>query len=298
MRRLALILCLCSLALTVVVGCATQPTVDIDGKKKIAGELRNNKLYSAAIEEYKNILDVASLDTQQRGNINYLIAKIYFEDIQDYSSAAAYYIRARTIDPNGSYVEEASRNLVASLEKMGQTIDAARELRVATNIDSVESKPGDVLVAQVGDRRFYMAEIEDRIQSLPPSMQKQLADRASRVNFVRQLAGVELLYRAAVREGYDQKTDIRKAMDDYERSVIVDRFLADKVMNDMKVDSLDVRTYYQAHRDDRYDGRPYDSVRAQVFMDYQNDKAEVAYNEYLQKLARAEQFQLYEKNIR
>lgn len=282
-----------------VVSCGGQPSIDVDASTKIAGELRNNKLFEAAIEEYRRILDAPSLDKAQRGNVNYLIARIYFEDVRDYPNAAAYYVRARAIDPQASYVEEASRNLIVALEKMGRTIDAVRELRSAVDVDrQAEPASGDVVVARVGDRTYYMSEIEDRIQNLPRDLQEQLSARSSRVDFVRQLAGVELLYRAAVREGYDRKPDIQKQVEDYTRRAVVDRFLVERVMGELNIDTMDVHTFYKAFRDERYNGLPYDSVRSRVMMDYQQEKAEAAYNEYLRRLAKAERFEILESNVR
>ena len=46
---------LCVAALT---GCSSGGSkIDVEMSKKIAGELRDNKLYAAAIEEYRAILD-------------------------------------------------------------------------------------------------------------------------------------------------------------------------------------------------------------------------------------------------
>ena len=73
----------------------------LDRHKKLAGELRDTKLYRAAIEEYEKLLDMPGVENVTRANVNYLIAKIYFENIADYEQAAAYYVRARALDPEG-----------------------------------------------------------------------------------------------------------------------------------------------------------------------------------------------------
>ena len=95
-------------------------------RKNLAGELRDNKLYTAAIEEFQKILVNENISVAEQANINYLIARIYFEDLQDYESAAAYYLRAKTLNPEATFAGDASRNLVTSLEKMGRMIDAKR----------------------------------------------------------------------------------------------------------------------------------------------------------------------------
>ena len=47
-----------------------------------------------------------------------------------------------------------------------------------------------------------------------------------------------------------------------------------------------------------YDGKPYDSVRADVFLDYQQNKAEAVYSDYIADLAKAENVQFYDKQVR
>ena len=165
-------------------------TINADQTKKLAGELRDNKLFLAAIEEYRRLLVNGNLSDPEKGNVSYLIGKIYFDDIKDYENAAAYFVRAKEYDPNGSYISEASQNLVASLEKIGHLIDAKRELNQAANLDKPSSVPGDVPVAKIGTTTIWRSEIERRIQALPEEAQKQLMSPEARKNFTRQYVGV------------------------------------------------------------------------------------------------------------
>jgi tetratricopeptide (TPR) repeat protein len=273
-------------------------TIDADQTKKLAGELRDNKLFPAAIEEYRRLLINGNLSDQEKGNVSYLIGKIYFDDLKDYEDAAAYFVRAKEFDPNGSYISEASQNLVASLEKIGHLIDAKRELSSATNLDKPASVPGDVAVAKIGTTTIWRSEIEKRIQSLPEEAQKQLMSAEARKNFMRQYVGVELMYRAALREGYDRDPDVRARQEMLVKNLLVQKYVANKVMPAVKIDSADVRNFYVANKSDRYKGQPYDSVKVQVFMDYQNTKMEAAYGDYIAKLASAEQVEFLDNNVR
>jgi len=265
--------------------------------KVLAGELQNNRLYEAAIDEYGKILIYDDVDNNQRANISYLIARLYFEDLKDYQNAAAWYIRAREYDPEGSFVIEASKNLVASLEKLGNVFDARRQLSAATDIDNEPRTKDDVAVAEVGGRKIWRSEIEDYIAAMPPQAQEQLVSREARIQFLHQYIGVELLYNAAVREDYLSDPEIQRQQEKMLRGLLVDRFVAEKVMPGIQVDTLDVRNYYLANKSGRYGDKPYDSVRSQVFIDYQSEKAEAAYAEYIEGLARAEGVQFFEQNV-
>ena len=274
------------------------PEFDVDRAKTIAGELRDTKLYEAAIEEYEAILEKGQLDDKARGNINYLIAKIYFEDLQNYRQAAAYYVRARSLDPEGSYMTEASKNLVASLEKLGQIVDARRELGAAADVDPVPRTEGDVPVAIISSDTIWLSEVDAQIQQLPAQMQEQYVQPEAKADFVRQYAGTELLYRAALREGYDRDAEIIRDREMLFKRLLVEKFVSEKVMPELKIDTADVHNYYVAHRDSLYAEKPYDSVRYQVYMDYQQEKAQAAYSDYIGRLIKAENVRFLDHNIR
>jgi hypothetical protein len=285
--------------LVVVAGCQrTDNAAVIEEYKKIAGELRDNKLYEEAINEYKIILALENLDNKQRANFNYLIGKIYFEDLKDYEKAAAYYVRARAYDPNGTFMDEASRNLVASLEKMGQYLDAKREMSAVTDVGAQPKDKTDVAVARIDGKPIWRSQIEEQLQSLPPEQQKQFMSPEAKRNFVRQYVAMELLYHAALREGYDKDEDIIRKKDLFLKQLLVEKFVINKVMPEVKIDTMDVRNFYLANKDSRYEGAPFDSVKAQVFLDYQSDKANAAYSNYIAKLSQAEKVEFLDQNIK
>jgi hypothetical protein len=270
----------------------------IEKHKRLAAELASNRLFAAAVAEYEAILAFDDLDDQQRGNISYLIARVCYEDLTDYRKAAAYYLRAREYDPNGSFVTEANKNLVASLEKLGNVLDARRQLGAAANLGHQPSGDDDVVVARIGERDIWLSEIDDQIAMLPPDVQKQLTAPEAKRQFVHQYVGVELLYNAAVREDYLANPEIQRQKEQMFKTMAVDYFVSDKIMPTVIIDTADVRNYYEANKDALYDGRPYDSVRYRVYNDYHSVKAEAAYQEYIQRLAEAEQVEFRDNNIR
>jgi len=300
-RRVVCLLIAC-LLFCVVVSCVDKGSDDIlesvARHKRLAGELRDNRLYSAAIEEYQKILDNEELDNKMRANINYLVAKIYYENLENYEKAAAYYVRARALDPEGSFIEEASRKLVESLEKMGHMLDAKRQLTSITDIDTVSRVKGDVVVARVGGVPVWLSEIEEQIQALPPDAQKQFLNREAKRQFVHNYVATELLYHAAIREDYGSDPEIKRQQRLLYKKLLVDKYVVDKVMPQIHIDTADVRNYYLAHKEKRYNNAPYDSVKASVFLDYQGEKAEAAFSDYISRLARIEKVEFLDHNVR
>lgn len=268
-------------------------------EKNLAGELADNNLYKAAIAEYESILTDHSLDAETQANLNYLIAKIYFDNVRDYENAAAYYVKARALNPQGSFYNEAGKNLVTSLEKMGRIVDAKRELDKSTNIDSTyAAHEGDKVVAKIGDVPVFLSQLNEEIQDFPPDVQKQFAGKEGKRQFLNQYIGMELMYRAAIREGMEGDPEIVRKKEKLEKQLLIEKYAVEKVMPQINIDTADMKNYYAANKDSKFEGKPYDEVKAQVLMNYQQEKAQQAFGEYVAKLSAAENVKIFEENVR
>lgn len=287
------------LALFVLSSCGQQDySASVEMHTKLAAELQNNHLYAAAVEEYSEILELPGVESAKLANVNFLIGRLYFENLKDYEQAAGYFVRAKTLDPNGSFVEEASKNLVACLERSGRMLDARRELGSATNIDTTAQTAGDLPVAKLDGRTIWRSEVEEAIQQLPPSIQKQLLTQDARVAYLRNYVGVELLYDAAKREKMDADPKLTRQKEQVFKKLVVQRYVEERVMPGVSIDTADVRNFYMANKDTRYKGMPFDSARAQAFMDYESQKTESAYAQYIAKLATAAKVEFLDQNLK
>jgi tetratricopeptide (TPR) repeat protein len=267
-------------------------------EKNLAGELADNNLYGAAIDEYKTILDDPSLDNVTRANIHYLIGKAYFENLFDYEKAAAHFIRARSLNPQADFYNEAGKNLIISLEKMGRVLDAKRELDQTVNInDRPDKKPGDLMVAKVGERPIYLSEVDDEIQSMPPEYQKNFLGKAKKEMVLKKIA-FELMYQDAVRNGMDKDPNIIIKRNDIEKQLVVEKYYTSKVLPQVNIDTADVRNYYLANKKTKYGDKSFDEARVQVLMDYQQEKSQRAFADYIAKLAAVEKVQVFDENIK
>jgi tetratricopeptide (TPR) repeat protein len=268
-------------------------------EKKLAGELADNNLYKAAVAEYEKILDDPNVDIETRANINYLIGKIYFTNLFDYEQAASHYVMARSLNPDGSFYNEAGKNLITSLEKMGHMVDAKRELDKAVDIDSVyAAHKGETTVAKIGDMPIFLSDLDEAIQKLPAEAQKQYVTPEGKKEFLTQYVGRELMYRAAVREGYENDPEIEKEKKDLEEQLLVQKYITDKVMPEVNIDPSDVQNYYEANKKYKYDNKAYDDVKTQVLFDYRQEKAKQAITDYVNKLAAVEKVQLFDENVK
>jgi hypothetical protein len=187
---------------------------------------------------------------------------------------------------------------VASLEKTGQIIEARQQLNDATELDATPKQKGDVAIARVGSVPIWLSQVEDELQTMPVEIQKRFASRQARIEYAHQYVAMELIYRAALREAYDKDPDIQKQQRLLLRKLLVDKYVVDKVIPEVTIDTTDVRNYFLANKQSKYQDAPYDSVRAQVFLDYQGQKTSAAFSDYIARLSKAEKVEFYDQNIK
>ncbi len=266
--------------------------------RKLAGELADNNLPKAAIQEYQEILTDKNLDDKTKGNLYYLIGKMYYEGLSDYENGAAYFIRARTIYPEGSYFTESGKSLIACLEKMGRIMDAKRELDKAVNIDSVAAAhEGEKIVAKIGDMPVYESRIDKEIQKLPADMQKDYTSRKKKLEALNQYIQMELIYKDAVRKGLENDPEVQQAANDVIRQAVISKYIKQNIIPPDQIDTVDVFNYYLAHKNDKYGGKDYADVKADVLRDYGREKFQEALSEYVNNLAAIEKVQIFEENV-
>ena len=275
-----------------------RPDTDIVADaRRLAGELADNNLPEAAIEEYRTILDRGTLTDSQRGSIYYLIANLYFNDVGDYEKAAACYIRARSLDENASYAAEAGKNLITCLERMGRRLDARRELdrQVSLVPDSGQS-PGK-LVAKVGSRDITVADFNRAMESLPSDVRAKLSDKKEKRKFLDQVIGRELIYHAALREGLDKDPRMLTDLKELEKDYLVQFYTQQKIAPTVRPDSAELNLYFSANKD-KYGDKKFEEIRDQVTQDYIGYIGQKAVNEYISSLLKAEPVQVFEENLK
>ncbi len=270
---------------------------DATEAKRLAGELADNNLPAAAIEEYQRILDNSALENAGRASIHYLIARIYFENIGDYEQAAAHYIRARSLDPNGSFMSEAGKNLITCFERIGRRVDAKRELDRQASLTPDSGKAPGKVVARVGGRDITLADLNREMQMMPPQMQNDLSTYDKRFQFLQQVISRDLVYHAALREGFDRESEVQQAVGRLEKEYLIQYYSQKKILPSLKLDTADLKLYYDAHKD-KYGSKPFADVQDQVTQDYMSYEGQKSFGEHIKSLMDAEQVQIFEENLR
>lgn len=296
-------------------GCGKGNTPDIsaDQQRALANELNNRELYPQAIEEYKVYLEEYSVPAEIRANILYTIASIYFERLRDYQNAMAYYIRVKNLFPNSTIINDVNKQIIACLERMDKSSDAAQALSEATNLDKSqvpENKPGEV-VAAIGDRKFTQGdlnfELERTLKRLPPQMRPKELSRDQKIEFLKQYLTIELLYNTAKRKGLDKEKEIVDGTFEAKKMLMAEMLRQQELNEKVKITNSDIELYYEKHKDEFAEKDKDSKIKRQktlqeaqeeVARKVQTEKENEAMNDLFMRMLKAQNVQIFQDKIK
>ena len=225
---------------------------DIASRISLASQLSSKGLYPEAAEEYKAALAHPDMTNKKRSNICYLLGNLYFENLKDYEKSLAWYIRAKHYDPESPALKQITERTVTCLERIGRSLDAQNVLSEATYLAGAETRrfPGKV-VAQIGDRKITLGELENEIQKLPPEHQKRFSEnKQGKLDFLKQYVQNELLFQMAERAGLNKEQKIRERVNDFEKMLLVQQVYKNNVMDKITIAPEDIRLYFDGHKEE------------------------------------------------
>lgn len=220
-----------------------------DLQRELAIALENKELYAQAIEEYEQYVLAGSLNHERKAGIYHKIGTIYMDKLHDYENALAAFVRVKHLAPESTLMSEVNRRMVECLDRMGRSLDSQQELERATALEEqTYEETGGTVVAQIGDRRITLEDVENRIEQLPPYVREQLQDPEQKLQFLKQYIATELFYDTAKRRGYDRDAEILQQTFEAKKGLMVEKLIGEEIRGTVQIDSGDVRLYYQAHK--------------------------------------------------
>lgn len=287
-------------------GCSNtkQPAVDGEKIREYANALYNRELYDQAVREYQRYLDLYDVDEQQSANINFVIGNIYFDRLNDYENAMAYYLKVKHVYPESDVLPQVDKRIVACLERLQRTADAKQALDEATALEPesvVQSQPGTV-IAKIGDREITSGDLKYAIGQLPEYLQSQFEDKQGKINFLQQYVATELFYDAAKRKELDQDKDVIEGAFQAKKSLMVQKYLEEEIASQIQISSDDVELYYKANQENYAEKdeqgnikhqKPLDEVQQEVAEDLAREKQQKAIDALLQRMMTAEKVEIY-----
>jgi tetratricopeptide (TPR) repeat protein len=293
-----LVIVLASLTLSVLTYLQTrssaQSKLDFSQQQSLASELLDNKLYAQAVAEYQKLLDGGGLDKKKQANINYIVGTIYLNELNDYESAAARFVKAKLLSPESELKDKINQDLVICFERMGRSLEAQKQLEKSTDLNQTRAeKKGGAVVARIGDREITMSELEDEIEKLPPSVQSQFKDKPGKLRFLQSYVGSELLYDTALRRGLDKDKDVQAGVVEAKKQMMVNKLLSEEIPQNIPTSESEIKLYYDAHRDEFKD-KKLDEVRSQIESELRKTKQQEAYNNLVSRMVEAEKVKVFD----
>ncbi len=268
--------------------------IDISSQQNLASEFLDNKLYQQAIAEYDRIIQSGKIDRKKEANLNYIIANIYLNNLNDYQNAAARFVKARVLSSDDELLEKINRNLVVCFERMGRSLDAQRELDRMTLLEKPSDEKGSQkIVARIGKREMTMADLENEIQRLPPSVSSRFKDRGKKLEFLKQWVANELFYDAALRKGYEQDKEVIEGTFQMKKQLMINKLLKEEIPSEIQISDSEIKLYYDAHKEDFKDRR-ISEVRAEIETELLRKRQEEAYIRLASQMMEAEKVKIYE----
>jgi len=303
--------CLVVALAVLAAGCTHSGNPSLDGEKvrEYANALYNNELYIQAVSEYQRYLDMYTVPLDKQANIWYTMGNIYFERMQEYENALAYYLKVKTLCPDSPVMQDVNKRIVACLERLQRSSDAKMALDNAVNLSGGlddTGRPGSV-VAKVGEKEITQGDLTYYISRLPGYARSSISDTDSKKAFLVQYIAAELFFDAAKRAGYEQDKDVLAGMFEAKKNLMVQKYLQKEMPAPDEVSREDVELYYKAHKQDYAEKddkgnitrqKRLDEVAQQAANDLLRERQTRAYNDLLQRMMQAEDVTIYEKNIK
>ena len=276
---------------------ASETKLDLSRQQELASNLLDAKLFTQAVAEYQRLLNLSGLDKKKQTNINYIIGNIYLNEMNDYENAAARFVTAKFLDPEGELKDKINKNLVICYDRMGRSLEAQKELDRSTNLEQTGTeKKGGAVVARIGDREITLTELEEEIEKLPPSVQTQFKDKAGKIKFLQNYISSELLYHTAIRKGLDKDKEVEEGVLQVQKQIMINKLLSQEIPQDFPVSENDINLYYQAHKEEFKD-KKLDEVKSQIESELKKMKQQEAYGNLVSRMMEAEKVRIFDDQL-
>ena len=287
------------------ISCRQNKFGEAEGEKirEYAAELYNRYLFPQAIEQYQRYLNNISSDKEERANIIYRIADIYFDRLHDYENALAEFLKIKTFYPEAKINNEVDKKIIACLERLQRPEDARQALSESADLEPSprESRPGTVL-AVLGDREITQGDLDFEISQLPLEIRDQFQNKEKKLEFLRRLVATELMYDSAKRQGLDKDQDVLENVFQAKKTFMVQKLLQEQISNRVKIEPQDVELYYKANLE-RYQEKdsegnlirqiPFAEIQDRVARDLIQERQQQVYEEMINSYIRAENVRIF-----
>jgi parvulin-like peptidyl-prolyl isomerase len=254
-----------------------------EARKQLALRLEQQGLHQAAASAWQDYMDGALLRPEQAASVAYRIGTLQ-QQARDYEAALSAYYRSEALAPLAELSPEIGRRVQECLERLGKFAALRHELADRVDLGTDAAAASSETVAEIGVTKISRAGLDRMIaemleqqlrplRSLVPEsellkqkqalLQKFSTDR-ERLRLLNQFVMEEILYRKARAAGIAEEGDTRAMIADATRKICAQQLLNRELERNIKLSNADLRTYYEAHRQDYITPRRYQLSHIQV----------------------------------
>lgn len=204
-------------------------------------------LSASAAQAFEAYIGKSCADKKDLASICYKLGNIYI-DLKDYEKALGSFYKSELLDPESGYKQDMNQKIVSALESLGLSQQAQYELDSRTSLKPSTQKNEKVAV-RIGKREITNEEIDRVINGLPEQVRKGLNSDDAKLRFVREYVATEVLYEKGKKLGLDKNTNIRYAVEDFKKQLVLQELLGDEIKKELRVTPEDIDLYYKANKD-------------------------------------------------
>ncbi len=271
--------------------------MSISDLQDFANDLKSKGLYSQAIIAYKEFLKNSNINKKRRANINYMIADIYREYLKDFENALYYFYKSKLIYPDSPLINNINQKIVECLENSGRSREAQLALEDSTLLtDKNKTKKGQIIVAKIDKNVITLDEFNKWYDELPQEIKSKYYTREKKKELLKQYVAQELMYRMALRKGYQNRPDVLQKSFEVKKNIMIQKLMSDELLNRIKITRNDVEFFYKANKD-KYK-KPLMQIYQQVYNDLMQQKVQEESRQMLEKMVQANQVQIFDGNLK
>ncbi|MBU1078752.1 MAG: hypothetical protein KKH98_15755 [Spirochaetes bacterium] len=286
------------LVLILLGGFRTSPfnELSLNDFKEYANELRSKGLYQQAIDAYRGFLNNGSISKNSRANIHYFVGEIFMENLKDFDKALAHFIKIKYIYPDTPLKESVNQKIIACLENSGRSREAQLALEASTSLKAEKKRKGERIIAKIDSDMITESDFNRWFDQLPQEIRRNYSSRESKKELLRQYVGQELMYRMAIRKGFQNDPEILNKSFEIKKSLIMQKLMQEELLDKIRIGQKEVETYYKANRD-RYK-KPLQDIISIVKQDIMQEKIAEKSQEMLSRMIRANSVQIFDDNLK
>ena len=104
-------------------------------------------------------------------------------------------------------------------------------------------------LAKIDSTAITQADFDREFNALPDYAQQMFSDASGREKFLNEIVNKELLYKEAVKKGFDKSPEFTKKMEEFRKLTLVSEVFEKEIMVKAKVSDQEIKDYYDKNRD-------------------------------------------------